>query len=476
MPTILHVPFTYFPDPCGGTEVYVDGLIEGLHSRGFRSAVAAPGDNDASYGHNGYSVHRFAIDAGASVARLYRQPDEVAASGFKRILNTVRPEIVHLHARTAAVSELLVDIARDAGAKVAFTYHVPHVSCVRGSLLLNGVTPCDGRIDFRRCLECAINGLGVPSNLAKLLRVIPFGLARTAAAWPLERKPISRARIPGLLLVDLARILRFLGKFDHVVAVCQWVHDVLRCNDVPVEKLTLSRQGVTHVGPKPSSRRPEHASATCRIAYFGRADFAKGPDLLVRALQRVPEADVHLDLYCVPQPGLEDEARVLRAAAQLDKRVTLLPAVAPAEVPEAIAQYDAIAVPSRVLETGPLIVLEAFATGVPVIGANLGGIAELVQDNVNGILVSPGEAEAWASAILRVSQSRRILEQLREGITPPRTMDDVAADMAPHLRAADRMKRQNSSNAPGGAPIHKPIQFEARSFPEGYAISAARAF
>ena len=42
-PTVLHVPYTFFPDACGGTEVYVRGLAQCLASRGYPSAVAAPG-------------------------------------------------------------------------------------------------------------------------------------------------------------------------------------------------------------------------------------------------------------------------------------------------------------------------------------------------------------------------------------------------------------------------------------------------
>ena len=68
----------------------------------------------------------------------------IAAEGFRTIVAQVRPDIVHLHARTAAVSERLVDVAHAAGARVVFTYHTPTVSCARGTMMLFGDTPCDG--------------------------------------------------------------------------------------------------------------------------------------------------------------------------------------------------------------------------------------------------------------------------------------------------------------------------------------------
>jgi glycosyltransferase involved in cell wall biosynthesis len=82
------------------------------------------------------------------------------------------------------------------------------------------------------------------------------------------------------------------------------------------------------------------------------------------------------------------------------------------------------------LETGPLVALEAFAAGVPVLGANLGGIAELVRDGVDGILVAPDDPVAWATTIRQLADNRQVIGVLRTGIAPPRTMDGPADDMA----------------------------------------------
>src|SRR5262249_4267668 len=58
---VVHVPFGFFPDPVGGTEVYVRGLARGLRALGVVSFVAAPGDRDTTYDHNGLMVRRFRL-------------------------------------------------------------------------------------------------------------------------------------------------------------------------------------------------------------------------------------------------------------------------------------------------------------------------------------------------------------------------------------------------------------------------------
>jgi glycosyltransferase involved in cell wall biosynthesis len=145
----------------------------------------------------------------------------------------------------------------------------------------------------------------------------------------------------------------------------------------------------------------------------------------------IPTALVEVDIFGIRQAAGPDQVYDwLVRQAQQDRRLTLRTAIAPEEVVGVMANYDLIAVPSRWLETGPLVVLEAFAAGVPVLGAKLGGIAELVRDGVDGVLVAPDDAAAWAVAIDRLAEDRRAAEALRARITPPRTMDAVADDMA----------------------------------------------
>src|SRR5262249_32166598 len=113
-----------------------------------------------------------------------------------------------------------------------------------------------------------------------------------------------------------------------------------------------------------------------------------------------------------------------------DTRVHFKPFVDPSAVIDTIAEHDVLAVPSQWMETGPLVVLEAFAAGVPVIGSALGGIAELVSDGSNGLLVDGyRSALAWAAALTRLDADRALLETFSAHIQPPADMNDVAADM-----------------------------------------------
>jgi len=430
-PAVLHVPYTFFPDACGGTEVYVRGLAQRLASRGYLSAVAAPGVEPSEYVNDGLPVYRFATDRRRRLELAYGFPDEIAAEGFRVILRKTRPRIVHLHARTSAISERLVDAAHDAGAAVVFTYHTPTVSCARGTMMLFGQQPCDGIIEPKRCTACALAALGIPKSLARLAAVAPNALAAGTRTLANNRERLSFLRIPDLIAGGRRRFCDFIRKVDHVVAVCQWVREVLERNGVPPERITLSRQGLSQmVLPRPP-RAARDRRGPLRIAYFGRIDRAKGPDLLARALKLIPKAPVHIDIFAIRQSAGPDQIYDwLAVQAQQDSRLTLRTAVAPDKVVGVMAEYDLMAIPSRWLETGPLVALESFAAGVPVLGADLGGIAELVRSGIDGFLVPADDAVAWAAAITRFADNPHLICEMRGRIETPRSMDAVVDDMA----------------------------------------------
>lgn len=100
------------------------------------------------------------------------------------------------------------------------------------------------------------------------------------------------------------------------------------------------------------------------------------------------------------------------------------------EVIETLKGYDGLLVPSQWMETGPLVVLEAFAAGVPVVGSDLGGIAEWVTHERDGLLVT-GELREWlgSQALRRLVSEPELLPKLRAGIRPPRSMREVAEEV-----------------------------------------------
>ncbi len=431
---VLHVPYGFYPDPAGGTEVYVEALARELLRRGVQVAIAAPGNREEAYIHKEISVRRYAVsDTLGNLTELYGGGDSRSAEQFAGILEKEKPDIVHLHAFTRGVSLLIIEEAKKRKAKVVFTYHTPAISCQRGTLMRWGKEACDGKLDAGLCTRCALHGKGVPLWAAVGLGSVPALLGDAAGRGGLSGGFWTGFRMRHLVGLAHEAVRRLLRESDHVVAVSGWVKALLILNGVPESKILLSRQGLTQTEISDtsvqSSSAGSNAGGKLRIAFFGRLQSAKGLPVLIKALRQSPQMPVFLDVYGILQEGEESYAGGLREMAGSDRRIRFLEPISPELLVQQLRSYDLLAVPSTGLETGPLVVLEAFAAGVPVIGSRLGGIAELVRDGVDGILVEAGSERAWNEKLEEICRNPEILRLLKGNIQPPRRMRAVADEM-----------------------------------------------
>lgn len=406
--------------------MYVKALARELCPLGWTSTIVAPGDRDFEFSSDGQTIARVHHIAPKDAA--YGAPDERLAEHFDRLLERIAPDIVHLHAWSSAVSERLLTFARRRGIRTVVTYHTPTMSCPRGTMLLFGQTPCDGRLDVTRCTICTLRSHNVPAGFAWLLGHTPITLGSMAARASLRRGPWLALRMRGLVAARITRFNRFILAADHVVAVCSWVANVIRINGIDPNCVTLSRQGLAHRQAKPTARDRQRDEGSLRIGYFGRLDSTKGIDTLIEAVRSVA-AQVDLIVYGVNQSGSAKWVQHLISAAGSDPRIQFATALEPEQVHDAMSTMDIIAIPSIGLETGPLVVLEAFSAGRPVLASDRGGIAELVRNGIDGVLVAAGDVAAWGEAIERLARDRRAVVAMARNIRPVRTMREVASEM-----------------------------------------------
>jgi glycosyltransferase involved in cell wall biosynthesis len=284
---------------------------------------------------------------------------------------------------------------------------------------------CDGRLAETRCTSCTLHGLGVNRGLSHLVASAPVPVTFRLGALAAGR--VSTAlRMPDAMRARVRVLREFFNLPDRFVALTPWVRDLLLANGVAGDRISLSRHGLDG-SPR---RAPVRVAGPLRIAHLGRLDPVKGTALLIRAV-RTTAASVQLDIFGLLQ-GPSDAVRLaaLQEASGGDERVRFLPPLDPQAVIDTLSNYDVVAVPSQWLETGPLVVLEAHAAGIPVIGSALGGIAEKIRDGVDGVLVDPhASLPAWRAAIDRLARDPGLVQTLKTGVCPPRPLKAVGEEM-----------------------------------------------
>ncbi|MDE2579612.1 MAG: glycosyltransferase [Hyphomicrobiales bacterium] len=407
------------PYDLGGTEVYVDGLIRALHSIGFDCTVLAPRAEGApdQYSHDGIVVETY---------RVGEKLDDTGVEEFSRLLSHHAGAIFHLHSWTRGCGPAHLARARALGFDTVVTVHTPAALCMRGTMRLYGGAACDGRIDAVRCAACRAQARGAPAPIAQMLAHIPETLARRARAFPFGAGLGVRA----LAMEKQQELQNLFSDADRVVAVCRWLEAALRENGAPGGKLSVSRQGLPMRWLNAPTLAEKAPTEALRLVFLGRFDVVKGVDTIVMALRRLPH-DCAIDLTIHAVASTEEERAFeahVRALAGDDARIAIAPPLRPDEAPARLRDFDAMVIPSRWMETGPLTALEARASGLVIVGSRLGGIAEIADENEGDILVAPDDVAAWAKAIAGLALRKR-QGAMPHDVRPVRGMNDVAMDM-----------------------------------------------
>ncbi len=146
-----------------------------------------------------------------------------------------------------------------------------------------------------------------------------------------------------------------------------------------------------------------------RLVCVGRLSEQKGHLLLLEAAARLDAMGVAFELVLAGDGPLRGALEERIRLAGLEGRVRLTGWLSGAQVREAIASSRAMVVPSFA-EGLPVVIMEAFALGRPVIATSIAGVPELVEVGVNGWLVPAGSVDALATAMRSALEAPR--EQL----------------------------------------------------------------
>jgi glycosyltransferase involved in cell wall biosynthesis len=218
-----------------------------------------------------------------------------------------------------------------------------------------------------------------------------------------------------------------LSLVDHFVAPTDYVRTRYVEWGIPADKIQVEPQGMMPV----TDRVPEHPDGRPRnrFAFFGQLNPHKGADVLLDAMEILgPDFDGHLTIYGANldkqgpefrkrfRPMLEKERENVRFGGSYER----------SDLGKLMAGIDWVVVPSIWWETGPMVVMEAFQYGRPVICSDIGGMSEKVTDGVNGLHFRRRDAEHLADVMQRAAETPGLWEELRAGIPPdpPRWMAD----------------------------------------------------
>ena len=148
-------------------------------------------------------------------------------------------------------------------------------------------------------------------------------------------------------------------------------------------------------------------NAQIQFAAMGRLHEVKNYPLMLQAFKAVSETNRDICLSIAGSGPLENELKNLVDQLHINDKVRFLGNVR--DVPSLLNKMDVLLL-SSVSEACPMVIIEAMASGLPVVATDVGGVPELVSDN--GIVVPSGDIDAFAAAMTKMISSPAIMKDM----------------------------------------------------------------
>ena len=332
--------------------------------------------------------------------------DPAITATFAKVLDDVRPGVVHFH-NLHNLGAALLDEAGARGVRSFFTAHNYWLADPRGYLLDQ-----DGELSRGPGRGGAGMGGVDPAGYEYRLRELRARVSRTVTTILAPSETVRRT-------------LAATGYPEEAIDVLPQV--------MPAAQETWEALG--------RDRAPGRANpgGPLSVGFFGTVFPMKGVHLLVEAAQ-LARADVRVNIH-----GEIGGAKFAEHLRRIDRRgvVELHGAFAHDTLLDRLASVDVSAFPSIWWENQGLVASESLAARVPVLLPRLGGLAEQARDGVDGLHFAGRSAESLAEAIDRVALEPGLLERLQAGIEAPATFAAHVDDLEAYYR--------------GGRPAENPL-------------------
>ncbi len=365
MNTILNVSQNHYVR--GGSDRYFFMLAELLKKHGHQVIpfTAASAKNEPSewehYFPRGADFEQPGV--GDLLRFLYSRD---AVKSIRRLLNDTEIDLAHFHIYYGKLTTSILDRLKKAGIPLIQTLHDYKLTCPVYSHLSNDeiCEACAGKHFWRALPKRCNRG----------------SLARTALS-------VTESYV--------SQMLGAVSKFDHFISVSHFLRKKMMSHGIPEDKISTVHNFVDVSDITPSFDRGNY------VLYFGRVHRSKGILTLIAAAAPLK----HVPLYIVGDGEAVPEAQRMLEQKGCE-HIHLLGFKQGDELRELILNSICTVLPSELYENCPMSVLEAYAYGKPVIGADIGGIPELIDDEVDGFLVPSGGTEALRNKLLWMSEHK----------------------------------------------------------------------
>ena len=434
---IVYVVHEFPPDYIEGTGVAVYQVAKDMLARGHRVWVLAPqwwkhvfpsiGFFDEKV--DGLSVRRLIFNPELSPNHaLYEYYNPILSIYAKDFLKDISPDIIHIY-HLLHLSSSIINAAWELRIPIVLTLTDFWFFCPKWIRLKSDGSLCGEDFSWRDCIWCLRKEDSVYDRIIKAFheKLPEFYAQEVVSNNKFKFNLLNNSQLSSLLLAAAGRLPFLksqLGKVDRIV-----------CHSSFLSKVFLNKgyfhNGFTVVSPGTisSSKLPSRKGRISNIifGYFGGGKKHKGAHVLLEAFRKIKSTNVNLKLYG-NFPNIE-YVKELRRIAKGDERIDFMGNYERAELIKILTGIDILVMPSIWYEAYGLSILEAFASKVPVIATDIGGIPEIVHDGHNGLLFKKGDVLGLKQKMESIINEPGLIQKFKENIPRVKSVNEECDEL-----------------------------------------------
>lgn len=433
---ILLISHFFPPKHNAGTENYTLGLAKSLQLRGNDVHVVCAEDWEFGNSYwNGVTEENY---QGVPVTYIHLNwskaydpnrilyHSEKVKNWFSQLLEDKPFDLVHITS-ASSLGVGIMDSAKDADIPLVLTLMDFWFLCPSIQLLRSNGELCNGVTTALECQSC----LMLYSEASEKLAQYRISVEAQSRLWgALSQLPIlSRQR--GFR----GRLLNMRERKEVLARAIELPDLVLTHSEVVREKFALHTERKIEIlrnGHELSWMDRYKGKTPCeklRVGYIGQIIPIKGVHILIEAFKKANLEDrAMLEIW----GGFEKDPGYVKQLKELvddNASISLNGRFVHDDIANVFSNIDVLVVPSLWYENAPLVIQEAFAAETPVIATNLGGMAEMVSNEMNGLLFERGNAEDLAGQLRRLIEEPSLLERLRIGLPKVKTTEEEVSEL-----------------------------------------------
>lgn len=294
-----------------------------------------------------------------------------------RTIKDERPDVAHIHNVFPLISPSVYAALHESNVPIVQTIHNYRFMCPNGQFFVHG----------HICEDC------LSSNFYSAFKKKCFRNSRMLSA--VYAISISRMWRTGV-------IQKYITKY---IALNNFVAEKLLASGIPDRKIEICGNFIEPLTGSFSNRKGY-------ILFLGRLSAEKGVKTLLTALSKLDNVRLK-----IAGSGPEENNLKEYAERRCYNNVDFLGHVSGGNKYKLIAEAQCMIVPSEWYENFPVSVMESLSLGTPVIASNIGGLPDMIEHNVTGLLFTPGSANDLAKSIdSLISDPIRITEMSQQAI------------------------------------------------------------